>query len=317
MPGRMGRCVSAMAAVSVRRGSTTTRRPPRARSARSRRSMPGAVMRLPLETSGLAPSIEEERRAIDVGHGQEELVPEHQQRGQHVRELVHRRRGVAAARPQRAQQQLADRSARRSCGRSGCPGRRRRRARPCAPLDVDAGARRPGRAPRPSRSPPSRAPRRRSGRRRRSGSSCRSFKAHGLRADVAAAEDVGLVTADGEDPVPVDLDGEAAHRLAQGAGPEMGWVTGASAACVSRAGTPLAISTGIPIGRSPAPWGPASDRRFHDGSGGRRTHTPPNGPTRVLGAMPSSISAVVSAAAFVSGRRAARRSARRRTVPRP
>ena len=55
VPGRMKRCSSASRAVRVRRGSTTTTFPPRARIARSRPRMSGAVSRLPLEASGLAP----------------------------------------------------------------------------------------------------------------------------------------------------------------------------------------------------------------------------------------------------------------------
>ena len=54
-PGRMKWCSSATRAVSVRRGSMTTSRPPRARRSFRRRSMPAAVMMLPLETSGFAP----------------------------------------------------------------------------------------------------------------------------------------------------------------------------------------------------------------------------------------------------------------------
>ncbi len=42
-------------AASVRRGSITMISPPRALMAASRRLMPGAVMRLPLEAMGLAP----------------------------------------------------------------------------------------------------------------------------------------------------------------------------------------------------------------------------------------------------------------------
>ena len=57
VPGRMGKCWSAMAAVSVRRGSTTTSRPPRRRSSSSRREIPPAVIKLPLEASGFAPSM--------------------------------------------------------------------------------------------------------------------------------------------------------------------------------------------------------------------------------------------------------------------
>ena len=56
VPGRMNRCSSASSAVRERRGSTTTTCPPRARSARSRPRMSGAVISEPLEASGLAPS---------------------------------------------------------------------------------------------------------------------------------------------------------------------------------------------------------------------------------------------------------------------
>ena len=56
VPGRMNTWRSAIAAVSARRGSTmTTRRPPRRRIASSRFFTPGAVITLPLETTGLAP----------------------------------------------------------------------------------------------------------------------------------------------------------------------------------------------------------------------------------------------------------------------
>ena len=56
VPGRMNRCWLASAAVSVARGSTTMSRPPRARSAFKRPFTSGAVMMLPLDASGLAPS---------------------------------------------------------------------------------------------------------------------------------------------------------------------------------------------------------------------------------------------------------------------
>jgi len=56
VPGRMNRCWSASFAVRVRRGSTTTIRPPRARIARRRPRTSGAVMSEPLDASGLAPS---------------------------------------------------------------------------------------------------------------------------------------------------------------------------------------------------------------------------------------------------------------------
>jgi hypothetical protein len=56
VPGRMGWWTSATAAVSVRRGSTTMSRPPRLRSRSSRFPTLGAVITLPFDTSGLAPS---------------------------------------------------------------------------------------------------------------------------------------------------------------------------------------------------------------------------------------------------------------------
>ncbi len=55
-PGRIGTCSSASRAVFERRGSTTTTRPPRARMARSRPRAFGAVMTLPFETTGFAPT---------------------------------------------------------------------------------------------------------------------------------------------------------------------------------------------------------------------------------------------------------------------
>ena len=57
MPGRMKWCSSAMAAVSVRRGSITTSWPPRARIAFARPRKSGTVHMLPLLAIGLAPSI--------------------------------------------------------------------------------------------------------------------------------------------------------------------------------------------------------------------------------------------------------------------
>ena len=49
VPGRMARWRSASSAVRLRRGSTTTRVPPRARIASIRPGQSGAVARLPLE----------------------------------------------------------------------------------------------------------------------------------------------------------------------------------------------------------------------------------------------------------------------------
>ncbi len=56
VPGRTNRCSVATFAVSVRRGSTTTIRPPRFFSARSRFGKSGAVISDPLEAIGLPPN---------------------------------------------------------------------------------------------------------------------------------------------------------------------------------------------------------------------------------------------------------------------
>ena len=55
-PGRTKKCSSAAFAVSVRRGSTTTIRPPRALRARSRFGKSGTVISEPFEAIGLAPN---------------------------------------------------------------------------------------------------------------------------------------------------------------------------------------------------------------------------------------------------------------------
>ena len=67
--------------------------------------MPGAVIRLPFEASGLAPSTRK-YGAVDVGDGEQELVAEHRERGEHVGELVDRGGREAAAGAQRAEQDL-------------------------------------------------------------------------------------------------------------------------------------------------------------------------------------------------------------------
>ncbi len=53
--GRMAICSLARSAVSVRRGSNTTTRPPRSRSFCIRPIKPGATIMLPLDSAGLAP----------------------------------------------------------------------------------------------------------------------------------------------------------------------------------------------------------------------------------------------------------------------
>ena len=75
MPGRMKWCSSASSAVRVRRGSITTTFPPRSRMPRSRPRMSGAVIRLPFDTSGLAPSISRWSVRSRSGTGTESIVP--------------------------------------------------------------------------------------------------------------------------------------------------------------------------------------------------------------------------------------------------
>jgi hypothetical protein len=55
--GMIGKCTSAWSAVLVRRGSTTTTLPPRARIASTRPGKSGAVHNDPFDSHGLAPKI--------------------------------------------------------------------------------------------------------------------------------------------------------------------------------------------------------------------------------------------------------------------
>ena len=57
VPGRIEMCSSAIAAVSLRRGSITTSLPPRSRMRRARPRKSGTVHRLPFEAIGFAPSM--------------------------------------------------------------------------------------------------------------------------------------------------------------------------------------------------------------------------------------------------------------------
>ena len=107
VPGRIGWCSSAASAVRLRRGSTTTSLPPRARSAFSRPRMSGAVISEPLEASGLAPSISRccVRSTSGIGDRQRRAV--HQRAGDLLRPLVDRAGGEDAARAERLQQHAA------------------------------------------------------------------------------------------------------------------------------------------------------------------------------------------------------------------
>ena len=75
VPGRMRTCSSATSAVRVRRGSTTTRRPPRVFRARSRAGISGAVHRDPFETIGFAPRMSMKSVRSMSGIGIDRPVP--------------------------------------------------------------------------------------------------------------------------------------------------------------------------------------------------------------------------------------------------
>ena len=75
VPGRMARCSSASCAVRVRRGSTTTTRPPRARIARSRPGQSGAVIEAAVGGHRVGAEHEQVVRAVQVGHRHREPVP--------------------------------------------------------------------------------------------------------------------------------------------------------------------------------------------------------------------------------------------------
>ncbi len=107
VPGRIGWCSSASSAVRERRGSTTTSLPPRARSARSRPRMSGAVSSEPLEASGLAPSISRCIVRSTSGIGTVSAGAEHQRGGDLLGPLVDRARRVDALAAQRLEQHAA------------------------------------------------------------------------------------------------------------------------------------------------------------------------------------------------------------------
>ena len=94
MPGRTKWCSVATFAVSVRRGSRTTIRPPRALRSRSRCGKSGTVISEPLEAIGLAPKTRKYVGAVDVGDRQQQLVAVQQVRDELVGELVDRRGAV-------------------------------------------------------------------------------------------------------------------------------------------------------------------------------------------------------------------------------
>ena len=74
VPGRMGRCSSLAAAVRVRTGSTTTTRPLRRRSSRSRPGKSAAVIIEPFDTEDLLKD-EEVVGAVNIGNRNDSAVP--------------------------------------------------------------------------------------------------------------------------------------------------------------------------------------------------------------------------------------------------
>ena len=174
----------------------------------------------PVGHEGIRSQHEQERRAVDIRHGEQELMPEHQERCQHVGELVDRGRGEAAARPQRAQQHLPvkdgavvvdgrvaliDGDGVAAVGALHLDEPLRRQVEGGVPADLL-----PGRSAAAQGVP------------QPIGVLVQILQSDGLRTDVPVAEDVLLVAPDGKDAVPVDHDGQPAHRLAERAGPEVG-----------------------------------------------------------------------------------------------
>ena len=219
MPGRIATCSSAASAVFVRRGSTTTNRPPLARNALSRPGQSGAVARLPLDSNGLAPSIEQVVGAVDVGHGHRRSrgrtsAPAATSLGRWSTVLAENTLGVPSA----LMSGLAVAAGPTGCGRWGCRDRRRpRRARGGSTM---AGSRRSTSANASSHVAGSSTPlRRTSGVRKPVGVVVELLERRALRADEPVAEDVGPIAPDPDRP-PWSSDGdlEPAAGLAQRAG---------------------------------------------------------------------------------------------------
>ena len=149
---------------------------------------------------------------IDVGHGQQELVAEHQERGQHVGELVDGRRGEAAARPQRAHQHLpVQEGAVVVHGRVALVDGDRVPAMGALHFEEPLRGQVEGGLPAdllPIRSAPAEGPA------QPVRVLVQILQRDRLRADVPVAEHVVFVTANREDAVSVDRDGKPAHRLA-------------------------------------------------------------------------------------------------------
>ena len=101
VPGTMASQSSACSAVFVRRGSTTTTFPPRARMASMRPGKSGAVHRLPLRLVGVGAEHQQVVGAVEVGDRDEQRIAE-QVAARHVLgHLVDGRRRVDVGRAQR------------------------------------------------------------------------------------------------------------------------------------------------------------------------------------------------------------------------
>ena len=151
LPGRIATCWSARAAVSERLGSTTTSRPPRAFSARTRPRKSRHREEAAVRRHRVGAEHEQVVGAIDVRDRHAERRAEHQPGGDLLGELIERAGRIAVARAERRQQRLhgegelgvvrhriaeVDRQAVGSVGveeRAQAPPRWRRRLRPRRP----------------------------------------------------------------------------------------------------------------------------------------------------------------------------------------
>ena len=215
LPGRIGTHSSASRAVSVRRGSTTTMRPPRSRMARSRRRTSGAVMKLPFDTHGFAPMQRKwcVRSMSGIGMTSERAVEVI--RGGEARAGVLRAGAEAVARAERAQETGAQQDRAVVVDDRDCPCRRRPRPRRAARADADSRA-----ATSVERLVPADRLEAAVGGPPHGRAQAIRVVVHvgdrdALRADVAAREDVVLVAAHRHDAVALDLEREPAGRLAE------------------------------------------------------------------------------------------------------
>ena len=192
-------------------------------SACSRSLMPGAVMMLPFDASGFAPRISMKRVRSTSGIGKRSWWPNMKYDGE---------RGAAAGRPRSPSSGCACRSARTRTGASSAGAvvvhrrvsevaSRPRRGR--AASGPRAGRRPRRRAPRPTRPVlPAFGRCAGAGARRRSGSSWSSASAGAFGQMWPRLNGSSSSPRTRDDLAAFDVDGDAAHRLAQVAGPEVG-----------------------------------------------------------------------------------------------